>query len=129
MGGNAPGIAAKIEFRFPPDHTQPVARDHTQSVVRTRAIHGSPLRTPNKEQPKMNLNAPGFALVAVAPGSADAVRWDGWLKREEYPPLAEIAEPNFDGHYLVPVTTAPDKSATTPYRIALRWAEQLRSKA
>ena len=76
------------------------------------------------------LTKPKCPSKLVAPQSVEAQRWDDWLTSNGYPPLARIGHQDLDsGHYEMPVTSAPDKSQTVPYRIALDWANWLRSKA
>jgi len=138
LGGNAPGLRATFAFRFPGPHTpirsgrhtSDLSERHTTDLSGTCANPDAPPRPPLMEQPNMNHSAPDISLVPVPPGSPAAERWDAWLLADDFPPLTEIGKTNFDGDYLMPVTTAPDKSDTIAYGIARRWVEYLlRSKA
>jgi hypothetical protein len=151
-GGNAPGRAAAYAFRWPgrgheqvpnpaPEQVPNPAPEQVQKSASTGAENCNPPCTPYKDKPHMNHRAhphpraairglpmPQCLTTIIEPDSLAAERWDAWLQAEGFPPLDRIAHRS-EGGWRMPVTVAPTKGEEIPYRIALRWAEWLRSKA
>lgn len=136
MGGNAPGIPGRIEFRFPETHAQPAAHDHKQSVGGTHSRNGRPPITPHKDKPRIKHGAPpnplaryqqpDIGLTIIEAGSLTAKRWDEWLIAEGFPTLDQFGLRHGDG-YAMPVDAAPVRTEKVAYNIALQWANWLRS--
>lgn len=88
--------------------------NHTEGLHPRAAIRG--------------LKRPRVLTKLVAVGSVEAQLWDEWLAAKGYPPLSRIGH-RIEGQFEMPVTAAPEESNAIGYRIALDWAEWLRSKA
>ncbi len=99
---------------------------------------------PYKDEPNMNqkpspekpvhprvairgMQRPQTLTHVIAPGSGRAERWNEWLEAHGYPPLERIGFMS-EGGYRMPVSIAPSPEHETPYRIAIRWADWLRSR-
>lgn len=128
-----------------PEQVSSLRPEQVSSVSGTGLNPATPPIPPYKDQPQLNhkyarqnppsaraairgLEMPQCATRLVVPGSAEAERWDDWLARAGFPALDRIGRQR-NGRWLMPISTAPDPGDEIPYRIALGWAEWLRSKA
>jgi hypothetical protein len=150
-GGNAPGRLAAYGFLFP----QQVSSLRPEQVSSLRPEQVSPVSatglnpeispcTPYKDKPHMNHRAreqtprqairglpqPQCPTTLILPGSVAAERWNDWLAANGFPGLDRIGF-KVEGSYRMPLAGAPSRGEgdTPAARLALRWADWLRSKA
>lgn len=70
---------------------------------------------------------PKFAVVVVQDGSEQASEWSAWLEARGYPRLGVVGH-KVEGGWLMPLVRAPRESDAIAHRVAVTWADWLRSK-
>lgn len=129
------------------ERVSPMTPERVSPVNTTGLTAENPPIPPYKAEPNMNHKGlhraasqvivkggqrPRSATVCVAAGSVAAERWDEWLAANGYPPLAKIGlrldQGGRDG-WEMPLTIPAGFGDEMASRIALRWADWLRSKA